>query len=189
MVSTYGLVHLALALLVSVMMHSCQDKHESSRVEDVKPELRDTIEKIAFLGYLSAPPHRVDMPPSDQYSRMLWVRDVSTDSELHRLRSTGEGAIKALATEALLRRPETDHLSILHSALLDTVTWVFFMQGHQLREVTMSEYLARYIPELDPLSPPPPPPPVAITLHIEPRDIIVLRDLYASYRARTYKSD
>ncbi len=107
----------------------------------IRPEIRDSVklDRGDYFGRYVCD-NFYNRHCLQYQNRREWVMQNATNQELVKLMNHPEPIIKAMAHEGLLRKENTDHYWILESSFIDTTTFLFTTNGHDL-PMLIGDYL------------------------------------------------
>ena len=151
--------NLFLCVILVVASFSCTNQQSEFNWNGIRPEVRADVELFEdFERITTNYIGRDGEIPNEWYLKSAIMQN-ATEKELVSLTDYPVGSIRAIALDALLKRPNTDHYKWIMKALNDT-TGFFELQVGCISDVQMvGEYIiqSNSIVKIDSLSLPPPP--------------------------------
>lgn len=155
------LVGMATLLALGVAMFSIVVLFISARQHfdwtGFRPEVKAKIQLIQNYPGLVSKVTGIAGKTSTRWYHQEWIKRNLSSIEAELLLEHPSGALKALAAEHLLRRPETDVYELLKMSLNDTTSVIHYQSGCVGWPMLLGEYLMVEVAFLAEQVPPPPP--------------------------------
>ena len=134
--------NLFLCVILLVASFSCTNQQSEFNWNDIRPEVRADVELFQNLDRISARFVGIGGETPDECHILNAITQNATEKELVSLTDYPVGSIRAIALDALLKRPNTDQYKWIMKALNDT-TGFFEIQVGCIKEnmVTIGEYI------------------------------------------------